>query len=96
MKRALIIFVQFILMLIAFFVGGILPVFHILPLWSIATSPTSLFVLDGLYLAIILYMLFVVVGALRRRFPLAAINSTVAFALAIIIGVLARFPFRSA
>jgi hypothetical protein len=96
MKRILAILLQFVLMLIVFFVGSILPVFHILPLWAITTSPTSLFVLDGLYLLIFLYILFLAIGVLRRRLPIAASNSTIAFVLALIIGLLSKFPFRSA
>ena len=95
MKRALSIFLQFLLLLIAFFVGGLLPVFHILPLWSISTGPTTSLVLDGLFALIILYMLFLVVAALRRRVMTSGINSTIAFVLALVIGLIAKFPFKS-
>jgi hypothetical protein len=95
MKRALVIFFQFLLMLIVFLVGSFLPVFHILPLWSVATSPSGLFVLDGLYLLIFLYILLLAIGALRRRLPLAAINSTIALIFALVIGLASKFPFRS-
>jgi hypothetical protein len=92
--RAFIILLQFVLMLIVFFVGSILPVFHILPLWAVSHGPDSIFVLDGLYLMIFLYMLFLVIGVLRRHFFRAAINSTVALVLALFIGLAARFPIR--
>ncbi|WP_263378795.1 hypothetical protein [Granulicella paludicola] len=95
MKRILIIFFQFLLMLVVFLVGSFLPVFHILPLWSVTTSPSGLFVLDGVYLLIFLYILLLAIGAARRRFPRAAINSTIALVLALIIGLASKFPFRS-
>jgi hypothetical protein len=95
MKRILAIFFQFLFMLIVFLVGSFLPVFHVLPLWSVTTSPSGLFVLDGLFLLIFLYILFLVIGALRRRLPLAAINSTIALILALVIGLASKFPFRS-
>jgi hypothetical protein len=94
-KRALSIFFQFLLLLIAFFVGGLLPVFHILPLWSIATGPASSFVLDGLFTLIFLYMLFLVVAVLRRRIATSGLNTTIAFLLALVIGLIAKFPFKS-
>jgi hypothetical protein len=96
LKRALSIFLQFLLLLIAFFVGGLLPVFHILPLWSISTGPTSSLVLDGLFALIILYMLFLIVAAARRRLMTSGLNSTIAFLLALVIGLVAKFPFKSA
>jgi hypothetical protein len=95
MKRTFVILLQFFLMLIVFFVGSILPVFHILPLWAVTHGPDSIFVLDGLYLLIFLYMLFLVMGVLRRRFFSAAFNSTVALVLALFIGLVSRFPIRS-
>jgi hypothetical protein len=94
-KRAISIFFQFVLLLIAFFVGGLLPVFHILPLWSISTGPTTTLVLDGLYALIFLYMLFLVIAVARRRVITGGLNSTVAFLLALVIGLVAKFPFKS-
>jgi hypothetical protein len=94
-KRALSIFFQFLLLLVAFFVGGLLPVFHILPLWSISTGPTTSFVLDGLFALIFLYMLFLVVAVLRRRLFTSGLNTTIAFLLALVIGFIAKFPFKS-
>jgi hypothetical protein len=95
LKRALSIFFQFLLLLIAFFVGGLLPVFHILPLWSISTGPATTLVLDGLFTLIFLYMLFLVIAAARRRITTSGLNSTIAFILALVIGLLAKFPFKS-
>jgi hypothetical protein len=83
------------MLLIAFFVGGLLPVFHILPLWSISTGPTATLVLDGLFALIFLYMLFLIVAAARRRIATSGLNSTIAFILALVIGLVAKFPFKS-
>lgn len=93
--RTLSILFQFFLFLIAFFVGGLLPVFHVLPLWSITTGPNTSVVLDGLYLLFFLYILLVLVAALRRRLATSGLNTTVAFILALVIGLIAKFPFKS-
>jgi hypothetical protein len=95
LKRALSIFIQFLMLLIAFFVGGLLPVFQILPLWSISSGPTSSIVLDGLFALIFLYMLFLVIAGARRRLATSGLNATIAFVLALLIGLIGKFPFKS-
>jgi len=95
MKRILSFVLQFILLLVAFFVGSILPVFHVLPTWRISTGPGSWFVLDGFVVLLVLYALFVLFAAARKRFVAGTILSTAALFLAVIVGLLSKFPFTS-
>jgi hypothetical protein len=95
MKRVLSFVLQFILLLVAFFVGSILPVFHVLPTWRISTGPGSWFVLDGFVVLLVLYALLLLFAAVRKRFIGGTILSTAALFLAVIIGLLSKFPFTS-
>ena len=93
MKRVLSFIVQLILMLIAFFAGSIAPVFRVLPLWRVATGPGHWFVLDGLIVLLVLYVLLLLFSLLRRNLMRGSIVTTAAFALALVLGLLSRFPF---
>jgi hypothetical protein len=95
MKRVLSFVLQFVLLLVAFFVGSILPVFHVLPAWRISTGSGSWFVLDGFVVLLVLYALLLLFAAARKRFLGGAILSTAALFLAVVIGLLSKFPFTS-
>jgi hypothetical protein len=95
MKRVLSFVLQFVLLLVAFFVGSILPVFHVLPTWRTATGPGSWFVWDGFVVLLVIYALLVLFAAVRKHFVSGAILSTAALFLAVVIGLLSKFPFTS-
>jgi cytochrome bd-type quinol oxidase subunit 2 len=95
MKRALSFILQFVVLLVAFFVGSILPVFHVLPTWRINTGPGSWFVLDGFVVLLVIYALLLLFAAARKRLVSGAIVSTAALFLAVIIGLASKFPFVS-
>jgi len=86
---------QFVLLLSAFFVGSVLPVFHVLPAWRIRTGPGSWFVLDGFFVLLAVYMLLLLFAKVRKRFGDGVILSTAALFLAVVIGLLSKFPFTS-
>jgi hypothetical protein len=97
MKRILAIILEIILFLIAFFVGSILPVFpsfHV-PLWSVDISATRYFVLDGVFLMLAFYVLFLILGVFRHRLVSAAVSSTFALVIAFILGLLMKFGFAT-
>jgi hypothetical protein len=95
MKRVLSIVLQFILYIVVFGVGSLLPAFNILPTWSISTAPGRVFVYDGLVLTLIVYVLILLIAAARKRIPIAFPNATIALVLALIIGLLMKFGFKS-
>jgi hypothetical protein len=95
MKRLISLFLQFVLMLVAFFVGSVLPVFHVLPLWRTSLGPGRWFVLDGIVVLFAVYVLLLLIALVRRRLIRSGLTSTVAFVLALVVGLLSKFPFTS-
>jgi hypothetical protein len=95
MKSVLSIVLQFILYIVVFGVGSLLPAFNILPTWSVATGPGRVFVYDGLLLTLVVYILILVIGVARRRIAIALPNATIALVLAVLIGLLMKFGLKS-
>jgi hypothetical protein len=96
MKRVLSGVLQFILFLLVFAVGSFLPGAHLLlPIWSVSAGAGRIFVYDGLVLMIALYVLILLIAAVRRRLPIAWPTSTVALILALALGLLAKFGFKT-
>jgi hypothetical protein len=95
MKRVLSVVFQFILYLFVFGIGSLLPAFSILPTWSVATSPGRVFVYDGLLLMLLVYVVILLIAAARKRINIAFPNATGAMVIALIIGLLMKFGFKS-
>jgi hypothetical protein len=95
MKSVLSIILQFILYLVIFGVGSLLPAFGILPTWSISTGPGRVFVYDGLILTFVVYVLILLIAAARKRIALSLPNASIALVLAILIGLLMKFGLKS-
>ena len=95
MKRAIVIILETILFLFVFLAGSLLaavPAAH-LPSWDVNLSGARYFVLDGLVFMVILYVLFLLIGAVRRRLGSVALSSTVAVVLALVLGLAMKFGF---
>ncbi|HVG26457.1 MAG TPA: hypothetical protein VM865_02540 [Acidobacteriaceae bacterium] len=95
MKRAVVILGETVLFLALFFIGSFLPVFHLLPLWSIDVNPARYFVLDGPLLMLLLYTLLLILGGIRRRLSMAAITATAALVFAVVLGLAMKFGFAT-
>jgi len=95
MKRVLSVVLQFILYLVVFGVGSLLPAFGTLPTWSVSTGPGRVFVYDGLLLMLLAYVVILLIAAARRRLPITLPNASIAVALALIIGLLMKFGLKS-
>jgi hypothetical protein len=96
MKRALSIVLQFILYIVVFGAGSLLPAFNILPTLSIPAGTNRVFVYDGLLLMLLVYVLILLIAAARKRLSFALPNATIAFVLALIMGLLMKFGLKSA
>lgn len=97
MKRAFAIIGEFLLFLIVFLAGSLLaavPSSH-LPPWTIDLSPTRYFVLDGLIFMLAIYLIFLLLGVIRHRLGSAAVTSTTALVLALVLGFAMKFGFVS-
>ncbi len=93
MKRALSVLLQLVLLLIAFLLGSFAPIFHMLPMERVETSPARYFVLDGVFLLLAVYLLLLVVEALLGRLRRSAPTTTLALLLALALGLAMKFPF---
>jgi hypothetical protein len=93
MKNAIVTVLQLIVFLIVFFVGSILPPFHLEHILIATPGTTRIFIADGLLLAFILYILIVIIEVIGRRLRAAVPWTTVAFLLAVIFGLMMKFGF---
>jgi hypothetical protein len=93
MKKALFTILQFVLFLLVFFFGSILPPFHIEHIILATPGSTRIFVADGLLLALVLYVIIVIVQVIRKRLRAATPWTTLAFILAIFLGLMMKFGF---
>lgn len=95
MKNVLLTILQLILFLIVFFVGSIIPPFHLEHVLIATPGTTRIFIADGLILALVLYILIVILEAAKKRLRTAAPWTTVAFLLAIVFGLMMKFGFKT-
>ncbi len=95
MKRVLSGLLQFILFLAVFFLGSIAPAFGIVPSLQWALHSGRIFVYDGVLLTLALYVLILLIAAIRKRLPVSLPTSTIALVLALILGLLMKFGFKS-
>lgn len=89
-------FLQMILFLLVFFVGSVVLVpFGILPEKVITLSDHRVFVYDGLVLAALVFLLLLGVEAMRKTLRSSGVRTTVAFVVAIVLGFLMKFGFKT-
>ena len=97
MKRAIAIILETILFLFVFLAGSLLVAFpsaH-LPNWTVNLSTTRYFVLDGLVFMLLLYLVFLGIGAARHRLRSAVVTSTMAVVFALVLGLAMKFGFAT-
>ena len=95
MKNVVVTILQLILFLIVFFVGSLLPPFHIEHVLIATPGVTRIFVADGLVLVFVLFVLIVILEAVRKRLRTAAPWTTLAFLLAVVFGLMMKFGFKT-
>ena len=93
MKKAIATILQLIIFLLVFFVGSILPPFHIEHVLIATPGFTRVFIADGLLLIFLLYLAIVLGEVLMKRLRTAAPWTSLAFLLAIIFGLMMKFGF---
>ena len=95
MKNVVLTILQLILFLIVFFVGSLFPPFHFEHVLIATPGTTRIFVADGLVLALVLFVLIVILEAVRKRLRIAAPWTTLAFLLAVVFGLMMKFGFKT-
>jgi hypothetical protein len=84
---------QFVLFLIVFAAGSFFPPLHLQHVISDTPEGTRVFILDGLLLASLLFLLILVIEAARKRTRTAGMWTTAAFVLAVAAGLAAKLGF---
>jgi hypothetical protein len=95
MKRVLSVVLQFILYVVVFAVGSLLPGANVLPTLSLPAGTGRVFVYDGLLLMLVVYVLILLIAAARKRISIAWPNATIALVFALIVGLAMKFGFKS-
>lgn len=96
MKIALVTAAQAVLFLVVFLAGTLWDPFHLQ--WFIThpgSTSTRFFVPDGLILMLALYALILVLEAARKRLATSGVWTSLAFVLALVLGLLSKFGFAS-
>lgn len=93
MKNIVSTILKFILFLIVFFAGSLFPPFHIEHVLSTGPSGTRIFVVDGLLLMLALFIVILLIEALRKRLVTSGRWTAGAFILAIVLGLAMKFGF---
>jgi Tfp pilus assembly protein PilN len=94
-KRFISVTLQMLLFLVAFGAGSFLPGVNALPMWRVQASATHFFVLDGVFLMLVLFVLILGIEAARRRLGHSAGLSVLALVLALALGLAMKFPLMS-
>ena len=95
MKNVVLTILQLILFLMVFFVGSLFPPFHFEHVLIATPGTTRIFVADGLVLALVLFVLIVILEAVRKRLRIAVPWTTLAFLLAIVFGLMMKLGFKT-
>ena len=95
MKNVVVTILQLILFLVVFFLGSLFPPFHFEHVLIATPGTTRIFVADGLVLALVLFVLIVILEAVRKRLRIAAPWTTLAFLLAVVFGLMMKFGFKT-
>lgn len=96
-KKAILVVLQTLLFLFLFSAGAFLPA---LPnfssmYWQVQTSPGHVFVLDGLILTVLVYLVIIAIEAATKRIRGAGSLTTLSLVLALALGLAMKIGFKS-
>jgi type IV secretory pathway VirB2 component (pilin) len=95
MKIVILTILKFVVFLIVFGAGSLFPLFHFERVLIATPGVTRIFVADGLLLMFALYVLIILVEAMRKRLRTAAPWTTLAVILAAVLGLMMKFGFKT-
>lgn len=96
-KKAILVVLQTLLFLILFIAGSFLPAlpsFRSL-YFQVQTGPHRVFVLDGLVLALLAYLIIILIEVVRKRVRGPGGLTTLALVLALVLGLAMKLGFKS-
>ena len=96
-KRASLVVLQTVLFLFLLTAGAFLPALPTFSslYWQVQTAPGRVYVLDGLMLAVLVYVLIVAVEAARGRLRGSGGLTTLSLILALVLGLAMKIGFKS-
>ncbi|HEX3374418.1 MAG TPA: hypothetical protein VHS13_09430 [Edaphobacter sp.] len=95
MKKVVATILKFAVFLFVFLVGSLFPPFHFEHVLIATPGITRIFVADGILLMFALYVLIVLVEAMRKRLRTATPWTTLAVVLAAVFGLMMKFGFKT-
>jgi hypothetical protein len=95
MKKVVATILKFAVFLFVFLVGSLFPPFHFEHVLIATPGITRIFVADGILLMFALYILIVLVEAMRKRLRTATPLTTLAVVLAAVFGLMMKFGFKT-
>ena len=95
MKNVLVTILQFVVFIAVFAAFSFLPPMHLEHVIGATPDGTRVFIWDGLLMTALLFLVILAVEAGRKRIRSSGVWTTVAFALAVVIGLLAKLGFKT-
>jgi hypothetical protein len=95
MKNVLVTILQFVLFLAVFAAFSFLPPMHLEHVIGSTSDGTRVFIWDGLLISALLFLVILAIEAGRKRIHTSGVWTTVAFALAVVIGLAAKLGFKT-
>ena len=95
MKNVLVTILQFVLFLAVFAAFSFVPPMHLQHVVGTTSDGTRVFIWDGLILTALLFIVILAIEAAGRRIRTSGIWTTVAFALAVVIGFAIKLGFKT-
>lgn len=97
-KKAMLVVLQTLFFLFLFVAGSFLPVMPSFSslYWDVQTSPGHVFVLDGLVLMLVAFLLILAGEAVGKRLRGAGALTTLSLVLALALGLAMKIGFKSA
>lgn len=95
MKNVVVTILQFFLFLVVFAAFSFVPPMHLQHVVGSTSDGTRVFIWDGLLIAAVLFVLILAIEAARRHIRTSGVWTTVAFAMAVAIGLAIKLGFKT-
>ena len=92
-KNVLFAILQFIVFVLIFLAGSLLPPFHLEHVIGVTPEGARIFIWDGALLMTVVFVIILMIEAVRKRIATAGLWTAGAFALAAAAGFAAKFGF---
>lgn len=95
MKNVFVTILQFVLFLFVFAAFSFVPPLHLQHVVGTTPEGPRVFIWDGLLIAAVLFVVILAIEVGRRRIRTSGVLTTVAFALAVVLGLAIKLGFKT-